>query len=106
MIEGLMSNPILSERPPRVLFFGMQSNFSIPSLTALLERGVEVCAVVLPASPVPGSELPAIRRREQIRATRMMLPLMNTSLHHSVIQLASARQIPVWEVNSLSDAET
>lgn len=94
------------ERRPRVLFFGMQSNFSVPSLTALLESDVEVCAVILPASPIPGIELPARRRREQTRATRALLPLMNTSLQPSVIQLAWTRQIPVWEVNRLSDPET
>ncbi len=94
-----------SERSPRVLFFGMQSNFSIPSLTALLESGIEVCAVILPASPIPGLEPSAIRRREQTRASRRMLPLMNMSLPSSIIQLAQARQIPVWEVNSLSDPE-
>src|SRR5438270_11065937 len=99
-------NDTFSERHPRVLFFGMQSNFSIPSLTALLASGIEVCAVILPASPVPGLEPPAIRRREQARASRKMLPLVNTSLPPSIIQLAQARQIPVWEVNSLSDAET
>lgn len=101
-----MSNPMSSEHHPRILFFGMQSNFSIPALTALLESGVEVCAVVLPASPVPGLEPLAIRRREQSRTPRPMLPLRNTSLQPSVIQLAWTRQIPVWEVTSLSDAET
>ncbi|SRR5690242_10547023 len=97
---------MFSERRPRVLFFGMQSNFSIPSLTALLESGVEVCATVLPASPVPGLEPLTIRRREQSRTPRPMLPLRNTSLQPSVIQLAWTRQIPVWEVTNLSDAET
>src|SRR6059058_3300531 len=98
-------NATFSERRPRVLFLGMQSNFSIPALTILLESGVEVCAFVLPASPVPGLEPPAIRRREQSRAPRTMLPLVNRSLQPSMIQLAQARQIPVWEVNSLADAE-
>src|SRR5437763_988326 len=99
-------NATFSERRPHVLFFGMQSNFSIPALTALLESGVEVCAVVLPASSVPGLEPPAIRRREQSRASRTVLPLVNMSLQPSLIQLAQARQIPIWEVASLSDAET
>jgi methionyl-tRNA formyltransferase len=97
---------MLSQQRPRVLFLSMQSNFSLPSLTALLESDIEVCAVVLPASPVPGLKPLAIRRREQIRAARTMLPLVNTFLQSSLIQVAQARQIPVWEVNSLSDAET
>src|SRR5947209_5334753 len=99
-------NATFSERRPRVLFFGMQSNFSIPSLTALLESGVEVCAVVLPASPVPGLESRAIRRREQNRASRTMLPLVNRPLQPSLIQLAQARRIPAWEVTNLSVAKT
>jgi methionyl-tRNA formyltransferase len=101
-----MSNPMSSKHRPRVLFFGMQSNFSIPALAALLESGVEVCAVILPASPVPGLEPLAIRRREQSRTPRPMLPLRNTSLQPSVIQLAWTRQIPVWEVTNLVGAET
>ena len=38
------------KRPPRVLFFGMQGSFSWPSLQALLASGIDVCAVVIPAS--------------------------------------------------------
>ncbi len=97
---------MFSQRPPRVLFLGIQSNFSAPSLTALLKSDVEVCAVVLPASPVPGLESPAIRRRDQTRPTRATLPLMNTSLHPSIVQLAWSKQISVWEVNRLSDPQT
>src|SRR5689334_16689440 len=120
MIDGFVSNPMeldsarvlvaqqpelhpLLERRPRILFFGMQSHFSIPSLIALLESGVEVCAIVLPRSPIPGHQPLAIQRREQTRATRTVLPLVNMSLQPSVIQLAQTREIPVWEVNSLSD---
>jgi methionyl-tRNA formyltransferase len=123
MIDGFVSNPMeldsarvlvaqqpelhpLLERRPRILFFGMQSHFSIPSLIALLESGVEVCAIVLPRSPIPGHQPLAIQRREQTRARRTVLPLVNMSLQPSVIQLAQTRKIPVWEVNSLSDAET
>ena len=38
------------EGMPRVLFLGMQGSFSSPSLQALVESGVEVCAVVVPAA--------------------------------------------------------
>jgi methionyl-tRNA formyltransferase len=99
-------NTTFSEQRPRVLFFGMQSNFSIPALTTLLESGVEVCAVVLPASPVLGLEPPTIQRREQTRPTRTALPLMNTSPHPSIIQIAWSKRIPVWEVSRLSDPKT
>lgn len=89
---------------PRVLFFGMQGNFSAPSLAALLENGIEVVAVIVPASPVPGSN--AIKRLERPRVVRSMLPLLSTSAHASIVQTAWIRGIPVWEVSRLADRET
>ncbi len=101
-----MSNIISSTKSPRILFLGMQSNFSHPPLHALLDNGIEVCAVVVPATQTPGLELPTIRKREQLRGTRSMLPLLHSSLHTSILQLASERDIPVWEVHGLSDPQT
>ena len=99
----------MNRRPPRVLFLGMPGNFSWPSLRALLDGGIDVCAVVLPASPRPGPDRPyhpPITRREQLRSTRSMLPLLNSSLHGGIVQLAWERQIPVWEVSRMSDPAT
>lgn len=96
-----MSNTLSKQRPPRVLFLGMQSDFSPPSLRALLDNGIEVCAVVVPASQLSGLDLPAIQRREQPRTARTVLPL----LHASVLQLAWAQHIPVWEVQRISDSK-
>ena len=96
-----MSNTLSTQHPPRVLFLGMQSDFSPPSLRALLDNGVEVCAVVVPASQPSGLDLPAIQRREQPHTARPILPL----LHASVLQLAWAQHIPVWEVQRISDSE-
>src|SRR5690348_8914312 len=99
-------------RLPRVLFLGMPGNFSWPSLRALLDGGIDVCAVVLPASPRPDLDRPnprghpAITRREQLRSTRSMLPLLNSSLHAGIDQLAWERQIPLWEVSRMSDPAT
>jgi methionyl-tRNA formyltransferase len=101
-----MSNAVSSAHPPRVLFFGMQGNFSHPALRALLDTGIEVCAVIIPATQTPGLELPAIRRRDQPRGARSMLPLLHSSLHTSILQLASERDIPVWEVHRLPDPQT
>lgn len=101
-----MSNTISSARSPRVLFFGMQGNFSYPPLRALLNNGIQVCAVVVPATQTPGLELPAIRKREQPHATRSMLPLFHSSLHTSILQLAPERDIPLWQVHRLSDPQT
>ncbi len=101
-----MSNIVAKQRPPRALFFGMQGNFSAPFLTALLDSGIEIAAVVVPASPLPGNKPLAIQRRERPRFMRTILPLANTSLHSSILQTAWARELPVWEVQHLADTET
>jgi methionyl-tRNA formyltransferase len=101
-----MSIGVSSSHSPRVLFFVMQGNFSNPPLHALLSNGIEVCAVIIPATQTPGLELPAIRRREQPRGARSMLPLLHSSLHTSILQLASERDIPLWEVHRLSHPQT
>lgn len=95
-----------AKQPARVLFFGMQCAFSLPILTAMVESGSDVCAMVLPLSPLIGSTQPAIRRREQSRAMRSPLVLANMPAQSSLMQLAWTRQIPVWEVHRLSDPET
>ena len=100
-----MSNGI-SERPPRVVFFGMQSNFSLPPLNALLAKGIDVVAVVVPASWNERNHQPAIWRKEFSRAERSLLPLLNSSLHTSIIQRAESLHIPVWEVARLGDPAT
>jgi methionyl-tRNA formyltransferase len=96
-----MSNTLSMQRPPRVLFLGMQGDFSPPSLRALLDNGIEVSAVVVPASQSSGLDLPAIWRREQPCTSRPILPL----LHASVLQLVWAHHIPLWEVQRISDSE-
>jgi len=84
----------------------MQGNFSLPSLRALLDSGIEVCAVVLPASRRPGLDRPAITRREQPRPARPVLPVLNSSLHTNLAQFAWERQLPLWEVSRMSDPKT
>lgn len=98
-----MSKNLSSEnKSPRVIFFGMQSNFSHPSLQALLAAGVEVCAVVMPAvNDMP--DVPPLRRLEPPSRRRALLPVNQSMLHTSVQQLAWDRQIPLWEVARLAD---
>lgn len=105
MMQQSLSNNLPAKRPPRVLFLGMEGAFSSPSLTALLESGIDVCAVVVPATPLPDQKAPVVRRRERPRVARTMLPLVNSSLHSSIVQIAWRRQIPVWEVQRLADPE-
>lgn len=95
-----MSNTTASEYP-RVLFLGMQGRFSYAPLHALLEQGIEVCAVVMPAQRSEGDQ-PAIQRLEQRGESHPILPMLNAT---SILQLASRRQIPVWEVSNLSHPE-
>jgi len=105
-MEGLMSNITSARRPPRALFFGMQGNFSAPVLIALLNSDIEVAAVIVPASPIPGSKPPAIKRLERPHIVRTMLPLASSSLHSSIVQTAWIREIPVWEIHRLANPET
>ncbi|HEX9135075.1 MAG TPA: methionyl-tRNA formyltransferase [Ktedonobacteraceae bacterium] len=103
-----MSNAVRTTRSPRILFLGMQGNFSHPPLKALLEAGIEVCAIVIPAEKALKGDLdlPAIQRREQSLPSRSMLPVLQSTLHTSILQLAWERHIPVWEVRQLSAPET
>lgn len=99
-----MSNTTTSEHP-RVLFFGMRGNFSPPPLLALLEQGIEVCAIVVP-SQYPRPDQPAIQCLEQNGRSRSMLPMLHSSMHGSILEVASERQIPIWEVSHLLHGET
>ena len=91
-------------RRPRVLFFGMQSDFSTPSLQALLANDIDVCAVVMPGAAIPGLHQPALQRREPLRGRRAALPLHSHNV--SILEIAWEQQLPVWEVRGLSDATT
>lgn len=106
MIEHAVSNVESRLSLPRVVFFGMQGKFSASVLMKLLERGVDVCAVVLPAMPIPGRKLPAIQRREPSRAMRSMLPVAHNSQPVSLTRIAWTRHIPVWEVDRLAHPDT
>ena len=109
-MQGVMSNTTVSERSPRVLFLGMECDFSSPPLRALLENGLEVCAVVIPASGEAEGVSPIVRIDHHAQpwygGARPNLPMLNPSLRPSIVQLARERQIPVWEVHHLSHPET
>ncbi len=93
-------------RPPRVMFFGMQGSFSLPSLRALLNSGVEVCAIILPGARDLDTDQPALYHRVRPRPAGSMLPMLNSSLESNIVQMAWERVIPVWEVYRLSDPAT
>ena len=100
-----MSNINVSSPVPRALFLGMAGNFSPPALLALLNGGIDVRAVVLPALNLqPGQ--PALRLVEPPLKARPMLPVLQSSLHTSIVTIAWKQHIPVWEVASMSATET
>ena len=76
----------------------MQGKFSYAPLRALLEAGIRVCAVIIPSEQVFEVELPAIQKHEQSSISRNMLPVLNSSIHSSILELAKDRNIPVWKV--------
>ena len=84
----------------------MQGKFSYAPLHALLEAGIQVCAVIIPSEQVFEAELPAIQRYEQTSISRTMLPVLNSSIHSSILDLANVRKIPVWKVRQLSSSDT
>jgi len=100
-----MSNGPVTGSSPKVLFFGMQSPFSLPSLTALLDKAIDVRAVVMPANPMPGRITPAIQRREA-PGGRSVLPMAHASSQASIVSIAWRKKIPLWEVADLTHAET
>ena len=84
----------------------MQGKFSYAPLHALLEAGIQVCAVIIPIEQDFEVELPAIQKHEQLSTSRSMLPVLNSSIHSSIVDLAKTRNIPVWKVRQLSSADT
>ncbi len=91
---------------PRVLFLGMQGRFSYAPLRTLLEAGIEVCAVVIPAEQDYHLEMPAIQKQEQFPLSRSLLPVLNFSINSSILDVAREQNIPVWKVWQLSNPET
>ena len=84
----------------------MQGEFSYAPLHALLEAGIQVCAVIIPIEQDFEVEPHAIQKHEQLSTSRSMLPVLNPSIHSSIVDLAKTRNIPVWKVRQLSSADT
>jgi methionyl-tRNA formyltransferase len=101
-----MSNIAQNAYLPRVLFLGMQGRFSYAPLRALLEAGIQVCAVLIPAERGFEVELPAIQKQEQPPLSRSTLPMLNSSINSSILDIAGIRNIPAWKVRQLSNPKT
>jgi methionyl-tRNA formyltransferase len=96
----------VKQEKPRIIFFGMQGHFSIPSLQALLDNSIEVCAVVVPNTREHGQAHIAISPLEPPHRSRALLPVRGSSLHDSIVQVAWQRGIPVYEARRLRDTLT
>ncbi len=88
----------------RVVFFGMTGRFSVAPLEKLLLAGVDVCAVVVPATQSGDGSPP--HRVEPPLPSVSDLHIIDPYLEHNIIHLAWANNIPVWQVDSLSEAQT
>ena len=86
-----------------VIFFGMKGTFSLPPLQVLVERGIEIGAVIMPAST---TSQPLPRRIEPPLPPPSDLPIITPHLSRNISHVAWEHSIPVWEVGSLSDART
>ncbi len=86
-----------------IIFFGTTGIFSLHSFQGLIEAGIEIRSVVIPAATTHAS-LP--RRVEPPRPAESLLSIIDPYFERNIINLAWARNIPVWEVGPLSDPPT
>lgn len=88
----------------RIVFFGMRGRFSRIPLERLLEAGANVVAVITPqVQPISG-KFPRLIEPAAIPASDLLI--LNSHLRPTIVDVASAHQIPLWEVDSLSRPET
>jgi methionyl-tRNA formyltransferase len=85
----------------RIVYLGMTGLFSRPPLEKLLEAGVEVAAVIVPA-PAGLTLASGLRRLPPLAPPPTDLPVLNPHLEHHIIHLAWGHDIPVWEVTRLT----
>ena len=88
----------------RVLFFGMSGVFSIAPLEVLLAGGVDIGAVVVPGAEAQREAPP--RRWRPHPSAPSDLPLLTPHVTPTIIDLAWAHRLPVWEVGNLSEPST
>ncbi|HUM72449.1 MAG TPA: formyltransferase family protein, partial [Chloroflexota bacterium] len=93
----------------RVLFFGMTGILSRIPLTILLNSGVNVCGVAVPASILPPYILPKHGRTSSFTPSpkQPQAHLLTPSRHHpGILELAAQHQLPVYPLGRLKEAET
>ncbi len=94
----------------RVLFFGMTGMLSRIPLAILLNGGVNVCGVAVPASVLPPYILPKHGRPHPLTPASkqpQVAHLLTPSPHHpGILELAAQHQLPVYPVGRLKEAAT
>ncbi len=92
----------------RVLFFGMTGMLSRIPLAILLNGGVNVCGIAVPASVLPPYILPKHGRHPLTPSPHH--PLTSSPPHPitipGILELAAQRQLPVYPVGRLKEADT
>ncbi len=82
----------------------MQGVLSLSPLQALIEAGVEVKAVIIPAERTTAALSP--RRIEPPFSSPTDLPVINPYFNYNIVHLAWEYNIPVWEVGRLANPST
>ena len=85
----------------KLIFFGMTGLFSKIPFERLLEAGITISAVIVPAEGPKTAGLP--RRVAPPQPQPDALPLLTPYLQESIVHRAWAHDIPVWEVGNLRD---
>ena len=87
----------------RVLYVGLLGEFSVPPLAALLDAGLDVCGVIIPATrSASGSPIANVAPDPH----RSQLPIINPYLEQNIVHLAWEHDIAVFEVNRPDHPET
>ncbi|HEX6820028.1 MAG TPA: formyltransferase family protein [Ktedonobacterales bacterium] len=106
---------LASSPAPCIVYFGTTSRLSAPPLRALLDAGMDVRAIVLPALDPSLRAAPAIAPLPMTRASvtfgagsprRLALPMAGTTAERNIVAVAAERGLPVFEVARLADPET
>ena len=90
---------------PRVLFMGMRGSFSRVPLARLIDEGMAVQAVVVPATSAAAPDTSSVRRLVP-EPNPSELPLLTPFVDPNITHLAWQNGIPVFEVSRLTDPTT
>ncbi len=88
----------------KLLFWGMNSDFSRQVLENLIAEGEQPAAIVLPVVQEERDIHPIYRIVPQ--TPKFSLPLKNPFLHNSIFKLAWEHQIPLYKIRDLTAKQT